>query len=148
MLKYFLPIILFAHGLIHLIGFAKAYNFANVTQITKEISKSNGMLWLLTAVLLSAAGVLCLLKKESWVYLAFIGVIVSQMLIISVWQDAKFGTVLNVIIFLAAVASFATYYFEWKFKDDAKNGIEQTTIVGNTILTDADINYLPAPVQK
>ena len=148
MLKYLTPIILFAHGFIHIIGFAKAFNYANVTQLTKEISKPNGMLWLLTATLFTVAGVLCLLKKESWVYLAFIAIVSSQVLIIYVWQDAKFGTVLNVIILLVAIASWSTYFFEWKFKADAKNGIEQTNIAGNTLLTDADISYLPAPVKK
>ena len=84
MLKYLIPIILFAHGFIHIMGFAKAFNYANVTQLTKEISKPNGMLWLLAATLFTVAAVLCLLKKKSWVYLAFIAVIISQVLIISV----------------------------------------------------------------
>ena len=147
-MRYLIPIILFAHGSLHLLGFAKAYNYANITQITKFISKTNGLLWLLTAIMFVLAGAICLLKKEGWVYLAFPAVVLSQILIISVWHDAKFGTVLNVIILLVAISSWSTYYFEWKFKADAQKGIEQTNNIGNTMLADADIAYLPLPVQK
>lgn len=148
MLKYLIPIILFAHGFIHIMGFAKAFNYANVTQLTKEISKPNGMLWLLAATLFTLAGLLCLLKKESWVYLAFIAIILSQVLIISVWQDAKFGTVLNTIILVVTISFWATFHFELDFKKDVDNHMAETNFVTNDLLMDANIDSLPFPVQK
>ena len=130
-MRYLIPIILFAHGSLHSLGFAKAYNYANITQITKVISKAKGLLWLLTAVLFVVAAVICLLRKEGWVYFAFPAAILSQILIISVWHDAKFGTILNAIILLVAIASWSTYYFEWKFKTNARLNIEQINTTGS-----------------
>ena len=44
MLKYTFAFIILVHGLIHLLGFAKAFGYGNITQLTKEISKPIGML--------------------------------------------------------------------------------------------------------
>ena len=98
MLKYFFAFIMLIHGLIHFMGFAKAYNYGNITQLTKYISKPVGLLWLITAILFIVAVLLFLLKKESWPYIAIIAAVVSQILIITVWKDAKFGTIVNIII--------------------------------------------------
>ncbi|MBG6111925.1 MFS superfamily sulfate permease-like transporter [Flavobacterium sp. CG_9.10] len=64
MLKSILAIIILMHGLIHFIGFAKAFNYGRITQISNEISKPIGMFWLLTALLLIATAILFLLKKH------------------------------------------------------------------------------------
>ena len=74
-------------------GFAKAFNHGNITQLTKEISKPVGFLWFLTAFLFIICIALYLLKKDSWAYFSLIAVILSQMLILNNWQDAKFGTI-------------------------------------------------------
>ena len=148
MLKYLLPIILFAHGLLHILGFAKAFNYADITQLSKYISKPNGIFWLLTALLFITAAILCLLKKEGWEYVAFAAVVISEVLIISVWHDAKFGTILNIIIFVFTISSWANFHFEMDFKKDVDNHMAETNFVTNDLLMDADINSLPFPVQK
>ncbi len=148
MLKYLFAFILLIHGLIHFMGFAKAYSYGNITQLTKDISKPNGTFWLLTTILFVAATVLFLLKKESWPYIAVVAAIVSQILIISVWNDAKFGTILNIIALFVAIASWATYHFEMGFKADVKRHIAQTNFLNDDLLTEVDIAPLPTPVQK
>jgi hypothetical protein len=148
MLKYFFAFILLIHGLIHFMGFAKAYNYGNITQLTKDISKANGLLWLLTAILFVVAAVLFLLKKESWPHIAIVAAVISQILIITVWKDAKFGNILNIVILFVAIASWATYHFERSFKADVKRHIAQTNFNNNDLLTDAAIVSLPAPIQK
>jgi hypothetical protein len=94
-MKVVFSMILAIHGLIHLIGFAKAFSYGNITQLTKEIAKPIGLLWLATALLLIIATILFVLKKDGWSIIAIIAAIGSQILIISVWQDAKFGTTPN-----------------------------------------------------
>jgi hypothetical protein len=136
------------HGLIHFMGFAKAYNYGSITQLTKYISKPAGLFWLIAAILFIVGVLLFLLKKESWPYIAVIGAVISQILIIAVWKDAKFGSILNIIILLVAIASFATYHFERKFEADVKRHIAQTIFSENDLLTEADIATLPSPVQK
>jgi hypothetical protein len=51
-MKYIFTFILLIHAFIHVMGFAKAFGYGNITNITKEISKPMGMLWL-TAIALS-----------------------------------------------------------------------------------------------
>ncbi|WP_157517961.1 hypothetical protein [Flagellimonas lutaonensis] len=50
-MKIVVVIILVIHGLIHFMCFVKAFDFANMGQFTKEISKPMGLLWLLTGLL-------------------------------------------------------------------------------------------------
>lgn len=107
MLKYSLAVIILMHGLIHFMGFAKAFGYGNITQLTKEISKPAGSFWLVSALLFITASVLLLLKKESWSVIAIIAALVSQALIVMVWRDAKFGTIANaLILFMAIVVLF------------------------------------------
>jgi hypothetical protein len=129
-------------------GFAKAYNYGNITQLTKEITKANGLLWLFAAILFVAATLLFLLKNESWQYIAVVAVAISQILIIAEWKDAKFGSILNIVILFVAIASYATYHFEMAFKTDVKRHIAETNFSSNDLLTDTDIVSLPAPIQK
>ena len=148
MLKYFFAFIMLIHGLIHFMGVAKAYNYGNITQLTKYISKPVGLLWLITAILFIVAVLLFLLKKESWPYIAIIAAVVSQILIITVWKDAKFGTILNIIILFVAIASYATYHFEMEYKADVKRHLAKTNFPDSDLLSEADIASLPNPVQK
>ena len=111
---------LLVHGLIHFMGFAKAYNYGNITQLTKYISKTNGSLWLFVTILFVVATVLFLLKKESWTYIAITAVAISQILIISNWGDAKFGSITNIIILLVAIAAWGSQHYESTFRNDVK----------------------------
>ena len=111
---------LLVHGLIHFMGFAKAYGYGNITQLTKYISKTNGSLWLFVTILFVVATVLFLLKKESWTYIAITAVVISQILIISNWGDAKFGSITNIIILLVAIAAWGSQHYESTFRNDVK----------------------------
>ena len=51
-MKIAFAILIALHGLIHLLAPAKAFGWANVTQLRQPIAPSSGVLWLLTAVLL------------------------------------------------------------------------------------------------
>jgi hypothetical protein len=147
-MKYIFAVIILIHGLIHFMGFAKAFGYGNITQLTKEISKPAGSLWFVTAILFAVAIILLLLKKESWPMVVIAAAIISQILIITVWKDAKFGTAANVLALFVAISSRASYHFEMQFKEDVKKHITQTNTPKNNILTEADIISLPAPVQK
>lgn len=148
MLKYLFAFILLIHGLIHFMGFAKAYNYGNITQITKDISKPNGIVWFLIAIVFVVATLLFLLKKESWPYIAFVALIISQILIITLWKDAKFGTIANIIVLMVAFASWSGQRFESTFSKDVKAHLLITNNIQTDLLTEADIQSLPLPVQK
>lgn len=147
-MKYLFAFIMLAHGLIHLMGFAKAFGNGNITQLTKEISKPMGMVWLVTAILFTIAMVMFFLKKESWPVLAIVAVVVSQVLIITVWKEAKFGTIANVIILVGAILSWGSLNFESQFKKDVNANLFRTNTAQIDLITEADIQHLPQPVQK
>ncbi len=88
------------HGLIHIMGFAKAFRLADIYQLSQNISKPIGMFWLLVSVLFILSTVLYLFKNEWWFVFALFGVVISQVLIIMYWKDAKFGTIANLIILM------------------------------------------------
>ena len=148
MLKFLFALFMLVHGLIHYMGFAKAFGYGNITQLTKFISKPSGLLWLITAFLFIIAVLLLLLKNESWPYIAIIAAIISQVLIITVWKDAKFGTIANVIVLLVAIAAWGSQHFESTFRNDVKLNLVKTKSIQTNLLTEADIQSLPIPVQK
>lgn len=104
MLRYLIALIILMHGLIHFMGFAKAFGYGNITQITKEVPKTEGVFWLLTAFIFIIASILFLLKKDTWIITSIIAVVISQILIILAWKDAKFGTIANIIILITAIS--------------------------------------------
>ncbi len=148
MLKYIFSFIMFVHGLIHFMGFAKAFNYSNFSQLTKEISKPTGVLWFVTAILFVLSVILFLFKKDAWVYFALIAIVFSQYLILNNWQDAKFGIIANVIILLFIIIGFFQINFKNEYRNEVKIGLLQTNNIPKTILTDALIKHLPEPVQK
>lgn len=141
-------IIIILHAFIHLLGFLKAFGFANINQLTQQISKPLGVLWMVALLLLILSAILFIAEKDSWWITALAAVILSQVLIILFWQDAKFGTIPNIIILLAVDVAFA----DWSFNRDVKNEIAemlaQNSINKKEILTEEKIINLPPIVQK
>jgi hypothetical protein len=147
MLKNLFGLLMLVHGLLHCIGFAKAYHYGNITQLTTDIPKINGILWLLTASLFTVSVILLLLKQESWPYTAIVALIISQVLIITVWKDARFGSIPNILVLLIALVAWAGRHYEQGFTAAVKTHMAATSIAAGDLLTGADIASLPAPVQ-
>lgn len=114
-----LIIVITLHGLIHLLGFAKALNPAGVAQINQTITPAEGLLWLITCLLFAAAAVCLLLGADWWWAPCIVAVLLSQYLVILCWSSAKFGTVVNVLLLAAALTAYA----EWQFKHDDGAGL-------------------------
>ncbi len=107
-----------------------------------------GMLWLIALLLFLAAGIQLISNHNLWWITALIGIILSQALIILVWQDAKFGTIANIIILLAVVAGYGSWSFENLFNNDVSGNLETSSKTEKNLLTEKDIEHLPLPVQK
>src|SRR4028118_147908 len=118
MLRYLFAFIVFIHAAIHLMGFAKAFGFGKMDQLTKDISKPMGLAWLLAAILCVATGALLLARKEGWWMMGLAAVIVSQVLIFTAWRDARFGTLANGMILVAGVLAYGSWRFESRFQRD------------------------------
>lgn len=86
-------------------GFAKAFHYAKIDPLTQDISKPMGILWLVTALLFLVVLFLFAFHTPWW-WIPGIVAIASQFLIILSWQDAKFGTLANLIILAAILWGF------------------------------------------
>lgn len=147
-MKYLFSFLIVIHGLIHLMGFAKAFDLAHISQLSKEISKSVGFAWLLVTLLFIITCVLFLLTKDIWWLAAMISVLFSQALVILYWQDARFGTIANVIILLIAIPAWAQWRFENLYKKDIAETLQTSNSLIEPILTLESISQLPDPVQR
>lgn len=147
-MKIIFIMIMITHGLIHFMGFSKAFEYGNITQLTREISRPMGLLWSATGLLFIVTTILLLLKTEEWWIFGLIAVIISQLLILTAWHDAVFGTIANVIIAVAAILSWGTTSFENSFQNDVKENLRRTNSISTEILTDSDLKAIPEPVQR
>lgn len=147
-MKYILVLLIIAHGLIHLMGFAKAFGLAQINQLTKEIIKPLGILWLAATLLLIITAIAFLLRNDTWWLWAIMGALLSQTLIIFYWQDARFGTIANIVVLLVAIPSWAEWRFENQYKKDVAENLKYTTNLPEPLLTPESIALLPEPVQR
>ncbi|MGM0944652.1 MAG: DUF6544 family protein [Bacteroidota bacterium] len=106
------------HGFIHLMGFLKAFKLAEIQQLTQPISTTQGVFWLIGAMLFLAFALAAFLEKPIAGYLGLVAVLLSQVLIFTVWQDAKFGSVANLILLLAAIQMI--FLANWEKKVSAE----------------------------
>ncbi len=147
MIRSFSAFIVLAHGLIHLLGFVKAYNLANVNQLAQPIEKSTGLFWLLAAILFMLTAGLLIAHKDAWWMVAIPALLLSQWLIGMHWQDAKFGTIANVIIALGVLLGYADWNFKAMVNKELKE-FQPTSLAAPKWVTPESVKPLPAIVQK
>jgi hypothetical protein len=75
-------------------------------------------------------------------------VVISQFVIFLSWNDAKFGTITNVIILIVSIIGLGTWRYFDKYQHDVKTGLQQKEFFKNSELTETDIQQLPEPVKK
>jgi hypothetical protein len=106
------------HGLIHLAGFAKGFGFAEVAALKLPLGRPAGVLWLVAAIGFLASAVMIHAAPTRWWLVGLPALLLSQTLVVLFWSDAKFGTILNVMvlvplvmaIFEASPGSFRSMY--------------------------------------
>ncbi|WP_191858944.1 ferric reductase-like transmembrane domain-containing protein [Hanstruepera ponticola] len=147
-MRIILTILIALHGVIHLFGFLKAFGISEFNAISHPISKIFGLVWLLTFVLFATTAVLLIAQSNYWWIIGIVGVILSQLLIINYWSDAKFGTIANVIILLATVIGYSSFNFKEKIKEERITLFENSQPKNQEILTEETLLDLPPIVQK
>jgi uncharacterized membrane protein YjjP (DUF1212 family) len=110
-MKLLFIFLVFIHGIIHIMGFVKAFSIVEISQLTQNISKLAGVLWLLTFLLFILAASLVLLNSTGWWMPTIIAVVTSQILIVCSWHDAKYGTIPNIIILIVVILAIASWNF-------------------------------------
>ncbi|HEY3416711.1 MAG TPA: hypothetical protein VGM23_07490, partial [Armatimonadota bacterium] len=72
-LRLFFSMLLIVHGLIHVLGFSRAFRRG----VLEQLSWSVGLPWLLCALLFIAAGLLFLFRRQAWWWAALPALILS-----------------------------------------------------------------------
>jgi hypothetical protein len=156
MLRSLILLILVFHAIIHLLGFVKYWGLAPVAQLSgqtifavpESFHRPYALAWLAATLLLLAGGVGMMLRLEWWPLIAGIGVLVSQLLIIMAWPDAKFGTIANVVILLVALPAAAEVRFNRSARSDMDAMLGAAPPLPSTVITRESIGGLPESVQR
>src|SRR5438093_3370746 len=96
-------IFLAGHGLIHLLGFAKAFGLAELPQLTHPVAPLMGVLWLMAALLFMATAASLFVWPRAWWAVGACAIVLSMCAVVASWTDARFGALANLIA-LAGVA--------------------------------------------
>lgn len=140
---------LVVHGLIHGMGLFKAFGWAELAALTQPISRPMGVLWLLAALLLAATAIALFALPRWWWAIGAVAIVVSQVVIVSSWADAKAGTIANVIVLLAVlVGFFAEGPTSLPARFDAEVARGRARSAPARAIRDEDLAPLPAPVQR
>ena len=149
MMRWFVAILLIAHGLIHMMGFAKAFGYAELPQFTQPVSRELGLLWLAAGLLVMASAVLLVASPRSVWFVGAVALVTSQAVILTAWHDAWAGTAANVVMLLLVALGWFTEgprSFRAQFERDVEAGLARP--LDAPVVTDADLAPLPEPVQR
>lgn len=148
-MKLLFAVVVVLHGLIHLMGTAKAFGIAEIPQLTQPIAGPLGLLWLVAAALLLMTAISLFTWPQWWWVVGAGAIVVSQVAILTSWSDARYGTIANVIVLLGVVLGFLSQG-PWSLRAeyDREVGRGLTRHVPTPLLTDADLVQLPALVQQ
>lgn len=136
------------HGLIHLLGFLKAFNLAQINELTQPISRSLGLLWLVAALVLVVTAAAIAFKVPWWWAVAIVSALLSQILIFTAWQDARVGSIPNLILLTVVLLALGSLRFERGYRQDVDSAQERMRGLPVETLTESDLQTLPPPVQR
>ena len=137
---------LIIHGIIHLFGYLKAFKIAKIENLKIDISKPLGILWLISTLLFVLSGILLLTENHFWIIPAAIAVILSQILIVKSWKDAKFGTIPNVIVLIVIIPAISLFIFKSNVNQEIER-IKNIPINENKTIVESEIENLPKSIQ-
>ena len=149
--RWFVVVVVVAHGLIHLLGAAKGLGWAAVTALPEPISPAMGLAWLAATATVVATGLLLAARNRRWWVAATLGAVVSQSVVLTSWNDAKTGTVANALLVAAlgytlASRGLTSYRAEYQRRTAAALG-EPLAGKGAAVIG-ADLAHLPGLVAE
>jgi hypothetical protein len=142
-------VLLILHGLIHLLGAAKAFGWAELPQLTQPIPPAAGVLWLVSALLFLATAAALFLWPRGWWLVGAIAVVVSLSVIVPSWSDAKFGALANAVVVVGVVFGFLSYG-PFSLRAEYERDVASRVLPSGdaTLVSEADLAHLPAVVQR
>lgn len=149
--RWLVAVVVVGHGLIHLLGAAKGLGWAEVSALKDPVSPAMGLVWLGAALLVVAAGLLLAVRARWWWVVGAVSLAVSQVAIFTSWNDAKAGTVANVVLLIAVGYAFASQgptSFRAEYRRATAATLSRSVPDARTVVSEADLAHLPAPVAE
>ncbi len=141
-------ILVLIHGLIHVLGFLKAFKLADIKDMKLPISELAGILWLKTSVLFLAFGVLVFIDSSlAWAW-GLIAMITSQVLVIIFWKDARLGTIPNLLILVVVLSAQGNWAFDRLVRNETTAIISEVDSGAGSVISEEDLSGLPEPVKN
>lgn len=147
-MRILFTIFVFLHGLIHLPGFLKGYGIKEMNGLTMAISRPMALLWLAASLLLVTYGIFHLRNGRYGWLIGFAAVLLSQLLIIGYWKDAKFGSVPNLMILVVCLTSLGYQQFRQRVSEEEAVLLSRCKITDQQMVSEEDLRQLPEVVKK
>ena len=147
-MRYIFLIIVFIHAIIHLFGFIQAFDLGELEGLNIAIDRNSGVLWLSASILLLVMGLLNILKVNWWWIIAIVSAILSQVLIVMYWADAKYGTIPNIIVVLIAVTYAGGYFFQNQINKEKQSLKTHFNTLNDMQWDDEKYESLPVPIKN
>ncbi|MHB1327730.1 MAG: DUF6544 family protein [Gemmatimonadales bacterium] len=147
-MRWIVGILIGLHGLIHLLGVAKALDPQALPTLPLTISRGMGWWWLIAGVLLVATALMSMLRLPGWWLLGAAGLVVSQVLIVGAWSEAWAGTIGNVFVLCAVLLGWFLYgptSLRHAFDQDVAPRFDQSN---TATIEETDLAGLPAPARR
>lgn len=148
-LRWSIVAVTFGHGLVHLIGAAKGFGWADVARLHEPIGTAMATAWLIAAVLVVVAACLLAARVRWWWVAGVLAVAVSQTVILTSWGDAKAGTFVNMVLLLGVGYGFA-YQGPHSFHSEYRRHVRQVLAapLDADPIEDEDLDRLPEVVAR
>ncbi len=148
MLRGALIVLLVVHGLVHLLGVAKAFQWAEVSALTRPIGRSAGVGWAAAAMLFLLAALAFWRHHDRWWVVGAVAAVLSQGLIWAYGRQAAAGGVANLLVIVAVVLAVLVWRFRQEYRSLAQMAMSGAASVPEHIITGTDLLPLPPPVQR
>jgi len=148
-MRWIVVVVLLLHGLIHLLGFAKAFGLAEAAQLSQPIGRSMGLVWIGAPVLMVVASVAFIAAPRWFWVVGGCALVLSQSAIVASWSDAKFGTLANVLLLAAVVFRFGSHgppSLRQEFAENVRAGL--AVAAAPRLVHEGDLRGLPEPVRR
>lgn len=148
-MRLLLTVIILIHAFIHFMAFAKSFHWVQMPAINHPIPKSLGIIWFMAGIIFLVSLLMYVKEAGYWWVVALTAIFISQLLILHEWNDAKWGTLINIFILVPVISSLAaslpnslTNRYKAEVDKRMVNSIDKNP------LTVEDIKHLPIPIQN